>query len=406
MPIRNVLLLTYHFPPSGAVAVHRMLGLARYLPEFGWQPVVVAPPSVPWEPIDESLLDLLPVATPIERVPFLDGLAGRVVSRIAPEAHWLVRAHAACGRMIAQYHPQALITSSPPGMIHILGRTIQMRHKLPWVACFRDPWVTNSLSRRTWKTRLDLHLESMVMSSADRLVANTPGSLRGWSREYPRHAERMVTIPNGFDPEGFVPSSDALSPREFLSIVHAGELYSGRDPRPFLDALQELRAEGQVFRAEFVGRHTERAYDFSAEILRRGLDQDVIMSGQVPYESALAKMMRADILLLFQTPGYRLGIPAKLFEYLGAAKPILAISEIDSDVAWALRESGTLHRVVSPTDVAGIKKALVELGLEIRAGRATLKDGRAVLKFTRREMARSFAKSLDHISEVVSSGEA
>ena len=340
MALRKVLLLTYHFPPSGAVAVYRMLGLVRYLPRFGWQPVVVAPPRVPWEPADPSLLVQVPPGTPVERVPFLDGFAGTLVRQVAPEAHWLLRANAACNRMIAQHRPDAVITSSPPGVVHLLGRWISKRHRLPWIACFRDPWVTNSLRGPSWRTRIDLALEAGVMAGADQLVANTPGNLRGWSRAYPGQASKMVTITNGFDPERFVPPADAGPPGARLRVLHAGELYSGRDPRPFLDVLAQLHAAGSTVEAEFLGRNTEQSYDFAAEVRQRGLDGVVQSPGQVPYDVSLGKMLRADILLLFQTPGYRLGVPAKLYEYLGAGRPILAVSEPDSDIAWALRENG------------------------------------------------------------------
>ena len=87
MPLRKVLLLTYHFPPSGAVAVYRMLGLVRHLPAFGWQPIVVAPPRVPWEPEDASLLAQIPPGTPVERVPFARGFLGKLARWFAPESH-------------------------------------------------------------------------------------------------------------------------------------------------------------------------------------------------------------------------------------------------------------------------------------------------------------------------------
>ena len=95
MPLRKVLLLTYHFPPSGAVAVYRMLGLVHYLPKYGWQPVVVAPPRVPWEPEDASLLAQVPPETPIERVPFASGFVGKIARYLAPESHWLWKARSA-----------------------------------------------------------------------------------------------------------------------------------------------------------------------------------------------------------------------------------------------------------------------------------------------------------------------
>src|SRR5450432_3564230 len=115
MPLRKVLILTYHFPPSGAVAVYRMLGLVRYLPKYGWQPIVVAPPRVPWEPEDVSLLAQIPAETPVERVPFASGFLGKIARSLAPESHWLWSASTACQRMIREHRPSAILTTSPPG---------------------------------------------------------------------------------------------------------------------------------------------------------------------------------------------------------------------------------------------------------------------------------------------------
>ena len=444
MPMRKVLLLTYHFPPSGAVAVYRMLGLVRYLPRFGWQPIVVAPPRVPWEPEDTSLLAQIPPETPIERVPFPEGFFGRIARYLAPEAHWLLPARAACNRMIPLHRPDAILTSSPPEAVHLLGRWLSRRYRLPWAACFRDPWVTNNqLDYSRPRLALERWLERGVLERATRLIANTPLNQAGWAETYPHHAHKMLTIPNGFDPERFsalplgegapnlspLPlgegpgvrvqaspavsiTSRALGPSPLiplpegegdqtsplgernrtLTILHAGEFYSGRDPRPFFDALQ---AESLPVRVELLGRQTEALFDFPSELRQRGLDATVQLVGQVPYGEAIQRMLRADILLLVHSPGFRFSVPAKLYEYLGAGRPILALAEPDGDIAWALRESKVLHRIAPPRDVPRIRQALVELVCEVQAGRPAVPDPTARLQFTRERMAQRVAECLD-----------
>jgi glycosyltransferase involved in cell wall biosynthesis len=300
--------------------------------------------------------------------------------------------------MIEQHKPSAVITTSPPGVVHLLGRRIQKHYGLPWVACFRDPWIVNSFSTPPWWTPVYRSFESRVMARADQLVANTPGNLKGWSAAYPAAAPRMVTITNGFDPENFVRVADHGPPGQRVRILHAGELYAGRDPRPFLAALGQLNAEGSPIEAEFLGRNTEHAFNFAAEVRQLGLDAVVSTPGQVPYDVSLGKMQRADILLLFQRTGYNLGIPAKLYEYLGAGRAILAISEPDSDIAWVLRESKVLHRIAAPTDVPGIRRALTELISEVRAGRPAVPDPEALAQFTRERMAQRFADCLDRLT--------
>lgn len=393
MAPRKVLLLTYHFPPSGAVAVYRMLGLVRYLPKFGWQPIVVAPPRVPWEPEDTSLLAHVPPELPIERVPFATGLFGKVARYLAPEGHWIWKARGACERMIRAHQPAALITSSPPGCVHVLGLRLQRRHRLPWLADFRDPWIAGRpLPRVGIRKCVEGWLEKRTMQRATVLIANTPLNQASWVDAYPEAAGKMVSITNGFDPERFVAGDSNPIETSPLTVLHAGELYYGRDPRPLLDA---LLGEPLPVQVEFLGRATEQICDLPAEIRTRGLEHCVHVSGQIAYKEAIQKMMHAGILLLVNTPGHRTGVPAKLYEYLGAGRPILALAEPDGDIAWVLRESGVLYRIASPSDVPRLRQALVELIDAVRAGQNPGSDRAALQQFTRERMAQKFADCLD-----------
>jgi glycosyltransferase involved in cell wall biosynthesis len=394
--VRKVLLVTYHFPPSGAVAVHRMLGLVRYLPKFGWQPIVVAPPRVPWEPEDASLLEQVPAGTVVERVPFPSGFLGKVARYLSPDGHWLWKARVACRRVIREHRPAAIITSSPPGCVHLAGLRMHHQFGLPWLADFRDPWVTNAVIPR-WSLgwRWERWQEAKVMRQATALIANTPLNERGWAAAFPDLAGKIVTITNGFDPERFV-----ASPRPHgqpLTILHAGELYHERDPRPLLDALRDLQAQGggRGVQLEFLGRLSGHRFDLAQEVRDRSMENAVHIAEMVPYTEALERMMRADILLIVNSPGYRIGVPAKLYEYLGAGRAILALAELDSDIAWVLRESGVLHRIAPPLDVPRIKQAVVELVEAVQSGVPAVPNPAALEQFTRERMARKFAECLD-----------
>src|SRR5437764_9228657 len=97
---KKLLLITYHFPPSAASGTFRLLGFARHLPAFGWQPLVVAPPSLPWEPLDPQLAEQVPDEVVVQHVPY-PAAAPRLLRRFAQNAVWLPRAWSACKRMIA-----------------------------------------------------------------------------------------------------------------------------------------------------------------------------------------------------------------------------------------------------------------------------------------------------------------
>ena len=403
MTQRRLLMITYHFTPSAAVAVHRMLGMCRYLPEHGWATTVVAPPVMPWEPTDLALLRKVPPETTVIQVPFRKGgLWNRLQARYRPYRRWHADAKAACLRAIEEQRPDAIYTTSPPGCIHALGLFLKQRVGLPWIACLRDPWITNRRPheipalQRWWEKPM----EAQMVRQADAIVANTPMNLEGLTAHYPQYSHKMVAILNGFEAEHFPVELPPPAPKSTLTLLHAGELYYGRDPRPLLDAfadLRDLNAEPRL-RLQFLGRSTEGVWDLPQEIGTRNLREQVTVEAQVPYADSLKRMLHADILVLIHSPGFRIGVPAKMYEYLGARKPILALAEEDSDIAAVLKQSGLPHRIAPWADRAKIRQALVELSTQVAAGQWTRPSLEDLQPFTRAAMGERFAQCLDRIA--------
>jgi glycosyltransferase involved in cell wall biosynthesis len=389
---RTVLLVTYHFAPSAASGSHRLLGFARHLPKFGWHPVVVAPPRMPLEPLDPELLKLVPPEAVVRHVPFPQGQLVRLLRRFTPKAVWLPRAWLACARAIQEQRPDVLLTSGPPHSVHALGLFLTRRYGLPWLADFRDPWVANdsggqSLPRaRRWEAAW----ERAVMRAADSIIANAPRALATLQAAFPQWRGKMTTITNGYDPERFGVPVSGRRPEQCLRIVHAGELYYGRDPRPFFDALQAFARDhpgaSQPALVGFLGKDADAGFSLSEEVDRRGLSGVVRVTGQVPYAESLAEMARADVLLLLDSPGRRSGVPAKLYEYLGAGRSVLALAEPESDTAWVLRRSGVHHRIAAPTDSRGIRTALAELYEDLIGGHISPPDKERLASFTRERL--------------------
>jgi glycosyltransferase involved in cell wall biosynthesis len=292
------------------------------------------------------------------------------------------------------------LTSGPPHEVHWLGRHLKRRHGLAWLADFRDPWVTGralgglaSKKRRTGR----LSWERSVLREADAVVVNTPLVRELFREAYPEYAAKFTTVANGYDPEAFPPPAAAPTATRNGTppvLLHAGELYLDRDPRPLFDALQTLQREGHPCRLRLLGRCNDPALDLEAEAQARGL-AELELADQVPYHQALGAMAAADLLLLLDTPGRRVGVPAKLYEYLGAGRPVLALAEPDGDTARVLAESGLTHRVAPPRSAAAITQALRELLAARRASAATPDGSLGRLQFTREHQAGRLASLLD-----------
>jgi len=277
------------------------------------------------------------------------------------------------------------------------GFYLKHRFGIPWVADFRDPWVagqdlTGSPKKMLFLDRLG---ESLVFRSADAVIVNAPKALSEVVAKYPQVAGRIHCVTNGFDPAIFAGLSKSSQSR--FVICHPGELYAGRDPSPFLDAIQIVvgrdTALCQRLTADFIGKKSDGRVLTEAEIERRGLTGVVNLIGQVSYRESLQRMVDADLLLLIDTPNRRIGVPAKLYEYFGAKRPVLALANEGSDVHWALRESGVTFRLAATNDVQAIVSGLDFL-LRNKAGQESESQSS---RFSRAAITSQLAEILDQL---------
>lgn len=403
-PVRTLLLVSYHFPPSAASGSYRLLGFARHLPRFGWRTVVVAPRTTPFEPVDEELGRRVPAGTGRIELPFRWSTRMRPHLWLFPTTFFrleLMRWASRAARAAAGSSFDAVLTSGPPHEVHLAGLRLKRQHGVPWVADFRDPWVANTWMTlnadglpRGWTVRM----ERAVVREADLIITNAPAARAALVAAFPEHAEKIVSLTNGYDPEvfeGLQRRSDPEGEGRWM-LLHPGEMYAGRDPRHLLEALAGLLRTWPSDRPQprlqlLGGRHM--AESVRGELDRLGLTGVVTQRGHVPHREALQAMVDADVLVLLDTAGRKTGVPAKLYEFLGAGRPILALAEPDSDTASVLQSSGVEHRIARPNDAPAIEQALRELAAA--PGGEDLAPGR--LQFTRECLTGQLAKWLDRL---------
>ncbi len=365
----------------------------------------MAPPRLPWEPTDQALAAETPSEAVVYQVPYPEGWMWKPLRRLAPLGVWFPGAWIACRRAIREHRPAAIFTSGPPHLIHLLGRHLRNRYEIPWIADFRDPWIAGhpaTFSKEICPKRWEYRAEVEVMRDADAIVTNTPGAQSLLRGAFPDHAAKMVSITNGYDPGSFEANAVAPFSRGILEITHLGEIYANRDPAPLLEAIRSLgpssSPKGLSVRVRFIGRLQAAQQRLEEAMQAGGLEDTVELCGQIPYSASLQAMVQADILLLLDSPGRKAGVPAKLYEYLGAGRPILALAESDGDVAWVLRESGIPHRIAPPRDPNAIRKAILELLDDPTATNlASATPGRS--RFARENLAGEFADLLNSCLE-------
>jgi glycosyltransferase involved in cell wall biosynthesis len=408
--MKRVLMIAYHFPPlRGSSGIQRTLRFAKYLPEFGWEPIVLtAHPRVYADVGDDQMADIAP-GVHVCRAFALDtarhfALLGRYPAFLARPDRWKtwwLGAVPAGLSLIRRFAPQALWSTYPIATAHTIGHTLQRLSGRPWIADFRDPMAQDGYPAdpRTWQAFK--RIEQNVVARATRLVFTTPGAQRTYRTRYPAMpADRFALIENGYDEEMFATLDDAgrapLNPGK-LTLLHSGIVYPDeRDPRSLMAALQRLRAEHSPLVERLRIRFRAAVHDKLLRTLadEAGVADLVEILPALPYREALEEMMRADALLVLQAANCNEQIPAKVYEYLRARRPILGLTDPAGDTAATLRAAGCM--AIAPLDdAAAIARLLADFAEDpVRAAQA-LQDSPRIASLSRRSRTAELAALLD-----------
>jgi len=425
----RLLLIAFYFPPAGGGGVQRTLKFCRDLPDLGVDVDVLAPSDPKWFALDEPLLEAIPARTTVHRVRFLgprssfrsEALRGaRGLRRAAVHARyayeralvpdkavpWAATAVPAAVRIVRKRRIDAIMTTSPPTSVHLIGAAVAAATSKPWVADLRDSWLAHphrEYERRGVRAKraVERRMARMVAHRATALVGVTDAIAAELAGLDPGAAAKTHVIGHGVDLSDFAGLDHA--PPDRFTIVHTGAFFGLRTPRPFLTAVRDLLdrrpdLRGQVL-VRFVGdmRESDRAW---ARDL--GIDGAWEETGFLPYRDAIAAQRDADALLLLIPHAGGRGdtvISGKVYEYLAARRPILAVVP-PAGVAAALVTSAGAGEVADPDDTAAQSRALEALVDRRRNGGLPDVDLDAGLaeSMSRRERARELAGVLHGVA--------
>lgn len=366
-------MIAYHFPPlAGSSGVQRTLRFVQHLPDFGWEPAVLTVRSYAYGRSSADLTADVPARLLVKRAFAFDtarhiSVARRYPAFLARPDRWMTWQFdgARVGmRLIREWRPDVIWSTYPIATAHLLGGTLHRRSGVPWIADFRDPMAQEGYppDPRIWQDFK--RIEETAVREARFSIFTTPGAARVYRERYPRSDERIAVIENGFDEDSFVGIADGDSVREPLNpgsvtLLHSGIVYpSERDPSQLLAALHQLVASGRVRRDQL--RIRFRAADHEAMLARLAKENDVDgmieILPPIPYRAALEEMARADGLLVLQAANCNEQIPAKLYEYLRAGRPVVALTDPCGDTAGVVRAAGldTIAPLDSARDIAAL----------------------------------------------------
>lgn len=433
--MNKVMIITYWYPPKKTIGTLRLSKWVKYLPEFGWKTVVVTVKPLSdlytrygtlpdemkqgrvYRTRDRSLNELiyylskhLPFKSASEELTQKNRGRNFLFNRFA---YWIYRQFICfpdeCWPWLLEYRqiehiaqkeqPDVLLSSSLPNTCHVLASLLNRKFNIPWVADFRDLWTQNHIFRRILPLRyLEILLERHTLKYAIALITVSEALKTQLEK---LHKKPTYVIPNGFDPDDFSKNSSGPSREGPLVIVYTGSIYpEKRDPTPLFEAMHILLQRREInpsdIRIDFFGRRLETIQN----LLERypNIRPMVRLMGEVPYKDSLQIQRTADVLLLLEwtDPQARGVYTGKVFEYLGAGRPILSIGPKKGVIEALLKETQAGVHVQSATEILPLLKHWLKEKRLLGSPRF-IGVQEAIQRYSRREQARQLAEVLDKV---------
>lgn len=444
--MKKVLIITYYWPPSGGSGVQRWLKFAKYLPQYGWEPVVYTPENPEANSIDEALLkDVGPQTTVIKRkivepYGFYKALSGKKGSQIKanlvsssnnkksfvqrlslfirgnlfipdPRILWVAPSVRFLKKYLKENPVDAIVSTGPPHSMHLIAKKLSKSTSIPWLADFRDPWTEifyfKHLNLSSFAYKKHRKLEQGILDHANKIVVVSEKMRRDFEK---RTKTPVVTITNGFDTDDFklsakdegVLSGKEKEEKKFV-LAHTGLMVDDGNPDMLWRVLGERVSADPDFRRNLEIRVMGQTdASIIEDIKANGLADNFIDLGYVSHNTATYWQQNASLLLLplRKEPEAAAILTGKFFEYLAAGRPILAFGPTDGDLAKALDQ--TKSGIICDWDQEDAIKKAIDTAYEDYLAHDNTKPANrelseAALKYSRRELAGSLSVLLNEM---------
>jgi hypothetical protein len=430
---KKILIITYYWPPAGGPGVQRWLKFAKYLPEFGWKPVIYTPENPSYPLLDESLMKDVPKDIEIVKTKIWEPYqlaeklnksnkkfkAGQFdvgknqswKSKLSiwvrgnffiPDARvfWVKPSVKFLENYLKENKIDVVVTSGPPHSLHLIG--LNLKKKLPhlkWIADFRDPWTEISYYKHLKLTKSSdkkhRQLESDVFKNADITLATSYTD----AENFKKNGANAVCITNGFDESDASKtpkSSDSQTLKQRFTLSYIGVLEQLRNPENLwktLDDLVKTNADfAENFTLKFAGRIDEKILN---SIENSALKNHILNLGYLSHDKAIDEMAKSSLLLITNFPNESSKgiIPGKIFEYLATGKQIISFGPNDADVAEILNETKA-GKHFSYSDSETIKNFILEK-FELWKNGNLLENTQNIQQFSRKNLTKKLVEILD-----------
>ena len=420
--MQKVLIIAYYWPPAGGPGVQRWLKFVKYLGDYNIEPIVYVPENPTYPITDTSLLNDIPDTVRVLKQPIFEpyGLASifskkktrRISSGIIqkkkkqsllertllwlrgnlfiPDArkYWVKPSIKYLSKYIEDEKINTVITTGPPHSIHLIGLGLKQRLNLEWITDFRDPWTSigyhKKLKLSSVAQKKHKKLEGLVLNTADKIIVTSSTT----KKEFSALTQKPIkVITNGYDEE--LPKCNL---DDKFTISHIGSLLTDRNPEKLWKVLAELVDEKVAFKdhlqIQLVGLVGKEVI---AAITKNGLSSFTKELGYISHDEVVQLQPKSQVLLLLEIDSQETKgiIPGKLFEYLNAKRPILAIGPKDWEAAKIVKETNSGIGLVANDEIA-LKNVLLEWFKLFQKG-ALVSNSSGIEKYSRKELTNQLA---------------
>lgn len=417
--MKKVIYIAFNYNHDTGIASKRLRGVSKYLPSFGWEPIVIVPRTsnetvkidnvrVVETDYQDMISKFMPssnntgrkreVSSQEQTNKFVSksiSIAGEIFAYPDSMKYWKKPAMEAACEIIENEKIDAILSTSSPITSHIIAHDLKEKYDIPWVADLRDlwnlnPYINHNVIRRYFEKRLEMK----TFKNVDALTTTTELAKQKLQSIHPD--KKIVSVVSGFDPQDFEKTKQTEE-SEKLTLIYAGSLYSGkRDPSILFDSINQLIKEDKIDKDNIVIDFYGDDTNLKELSQKYDIQNNVRIHGRITQEEVLQHQMNSDVLLLisWMDKSEKMFIPGKIYDCIGCRKPVLSIGYKEGSLKDLIDETNIGYHV---SDVEGCKKSIYDYYTKYNKNELKYTGNEFAEDYSLRNTAKNFSKILEEV---------
>ncbi len=418
--MKKVIYIAFNYNHDTGIASKRIRGICKYLPLFGWHPIVIVPKTSNEtvhidnvKVVETDYTDMISKFMPTSKkkngrkrevssndqsnkfVSKAMSIAGEIFAYPDAMKYWKKPAIEEASKIIENEKIDAIISTSSPVTAHVIAHELKEKYDLPWIADLRDLWNLNPYINENFiKSHFEKRLEMKTFKNVDALTTTTKLAKDTLQTIHPD--KKIIPVVSGFNPEDYEQIKQTEN-TDKLTLIYAGSLYNGkRDPSMLFDAISQLINENKIdenkIGVDFYGDQT----NLKKLSIDYNIEDNVNIHGRITQSEVLQKQMNSDVLLLisWMNESEKMFIPGKVYDCMGCRKPVLSIGYNEGSLKDLINQTNIGYHV---SDVEECKKAIYDYYIKYNNNELKYNGNEFAEKYSLRNTAKNFSEILEEI---------